>query len=215
MGCNESESRSRIPISYFGVMWVVCRLPCKALSFSENAFDDWHLSYIISERELTLNFAAMTDHDPIDKKALSERDICTKFITPAIKDVAGWDLMQFSEEFTLEKIFVKGKRVARGSKDRADYILFHNRDLPIAIIEAKDNNHDMGAGMQQTVRYAETIDVPFAYSSNGDGSIEHDRTRGDGVLERTATSNVPRDFNYYQSMNNVRRVIQQIKRMKR
>ena len=120
-----------------------------------------------------------------DKKSLSERDICTKFITPAIKDVAGWDLMQFSEEFTLGKIFVKGKRVARGSKDRADYILFHNRDLPIAIIEAKDNNHDLGAGMQQALRYAEMIDVPFAYSSNGDGFIEHDRTRKDGVLERT------------------------------
>lgn len=120
-----------------------------------------------------------------DKKSLSERDICTKFITPAIKDVAGWNLMQFSEEFTLGKIFVKGKRVARGSKDRADYILFHNRNLPIAIIEAKDNNHDLGAGMQQALRYAEMIDVPFAYSSNGDGFIEHDRTRKDGVLERT------------------------------
>jgi type I restriction enzyme, R subunit len=127
----------------------------------------------------------MTDDDPIDKKSLSERDICTKFITPAIKDVAGWDLMQFSEEFTLGKIFVKGKRVARGSKDRADYILFHNRDLPIAIIEAKDNHHELGAGMQQALRYAEMIDVPFAYSSNGDGFIEHDRTREDGVLERT------------------------------
>ncbi len=127
----------------------------------------------------------MTMHDSIDKKSLSERDICTKFITPAIKDVAGWDLMQFSEELTLGKIFVKGKRVARGSKDRADYILFHNRDLPIAIIEAKDNNHDLGAGMQQALRYSEMIDVPFAYSSNGDGFIEHDRTRTDGVLERT------------------------------
>jgi type I restriction enzyme R subunit len=131
----------------------------------------------------------MTSNDNIDKKSLSERDICTKFITPAIKDVADWDLMQFSEEFTLGKIFVKGKRVARGSKDRADYILFHNRDLPIAIIEAKDNNHDLGAGMQQALRYAEMIDTPFAYSSNGDGFIEHDRTKSDGVLERTLGMN--------------------------
>jgi len=131
----------------------------------------------------------MSDHEAIDKKALSERDICTKFITPAIKDVAGWNLMQFSEELTLGKIFVKGKRVARGSKDRADYILFHNRDHPLAIIEAKDNNHDLGAGMQQALRYAEMIDVPFAYSSNGDGFIEHDRTRADGVLERTLAIN--------------------------
>lgn len=127
----------------------------------------------------------MTPDENINKKSLSERDICTKFITPAIKDVAGWDLMQFSEEFTLGKIFVKGKRVARGSKDRADYILFHNRDLPIAVIEAKDNKHGIGDGMQQALRYAEMIDVPFAYSSNGDGFIEHDRTRKDGVLERT------------------------------
>jgi type I restriction enzyme, R subunit len=126
----------------------------------------------------------MTDHDFIDKKALSERDICTKFITPAIKDVAGWDLLQFSEEFTLGKIFVKGKRAARGSKDRADYILFHNRDLPIAIIEVRDNKHDLGAGMQQALRYAKMIDVPFAYSTNGDGFIEHDRTRTEGELER-------------------------------
>jgi len=120
-----------------------------------------------------------------DKKSLSERDICTKFITPAITDVAGWKLWQFSEELTLGKIFVKGKRVARGSKDRADYILFHNRDLPIAIIEAKDNHHDLGAGMQQALRYAEMLDIPFAYSSNGDGFIEHDRTKRVGVLERT------------------------------
>ena len=120
----------------------------------------------------------------MDKKSLSERDICTKFITPAIKDVAGWDLLQFSEEFTLGKIFVKGKRVARGSKDRADYILFHNRDLPIAIIEVKDNKHEIGAGMQQALRYAKMIDVPFAYSTNGDGFIEHDRTRTEGALER-------------------------------
>ena len=127
----------------------------------------------------------MMPNDTINKKSLSERDICTKFITPAIKDVAGWDIMQFSEEFTLGKIFVKGKRVARGSKDRADYILFYKRDLPIAIIEAKDNNHDLGAGMQQALRYAEMIDTPFAYSSNGDGFIEHDRTKSEGVLERT------------------------------
>jgi type I restriction enzyme R subunit len=126
----------------------------------------------------------MSPSGSLNKKSLSERDICTKFITPAIKDVAGWDNMQFSEELTLGKIFVKGKRVARGSKDRADYILFHNRDLPIAVIEAKDNNHDLGAGMQQALRYAKMIDVPFAYSSNGDGFIEHDLTKEEGVRER-------------------------------
>jgi type I restriction enzyme, R subunit len=127
----------------------------------------------------------MTDHESIDKKSLSERDICTKYITPAITTVAGWKITQFYEEFTLGKLHVRGKRVARGVKDRADYLLFHSKNYPIAIIEAKDNNHDLGAGMQQALRYAEMLDVPFAYSTNGDGFIEHDRTRSDGQLERT------------------------------
>ncbi len=126
----------------------------------------------------------MTDHDQIDKKSLSERDICTKFITPAIRDVAGWNDLQFLEEFTLGKIHVRGKRVARGVRDRADYILFYKKQLPLAIIEAKDNNHEIGAGMQQALRYSEMLDIPFAYSSNGDGFIEHDRTRAEGPLER-------------------------------
>jgi len=126
----------------------------------------------------------MTDHDPIDKKNLSERDICTKFITPAIKDVAGWNITQFYEEFTLGKIHVRGKRVARGVRDRADFILFHSKNHPLAIIEAKDNHHDMGAGMQQALRYAEMLDIPFAYSTNGDGFIDHDRTQAGGKLER-------------------------------
>ena len=119
----------------------------------------------------------------IDKKSLSERDICTKYITPAIMDVAGWNISQFLEEFTLGKIHVRGQKVARGVRDRADYILFYKKDLPLAIIEAKDNNHEMGAGMQQALRYAEMRDIPFAYSSNGDGFIEHDRTKSEGELE--------------------------------
>jgi type I restriction enzyme R subunit len=127
----------------------------------------------------------MPDPLPLDKKALSERDICTKFITPAIRDVAGWNDLQFFEEFTLGKIHVRGKSVARGVRDRADYILFYKRNLPLAIIEAKDNHHEIGAGMQQALRYAEMRDIPFAYSSNGDGFIEHDRTKSEGTLERT------------------------------
>lgn len=122
--------------------------------------------------------------DSPNKKDLSERDICTKFITPAIRDVAGWNDLQFFEEFTLGKIFVRGKAVLRGERDRADYILFYRRNLPIAIIEAKDNHHELGAGMQQALRYADKLDIPFAYSSNGDGFIEHDRTKQTGELER-------------------------------
>jgi type I restriction enzyme R subunit len=122
--------------------------------------------------------------DAINKKELSERDICTKFITPAIRDVAKWSEMQFLEEFTLGKIHVRGRSVGRGPRKRADYILFYQRNLPLAIIEAKDNTHDVGAGMQQALDYADTLDIPFAYSSNGDGFIEHDRTKTKGPLER-------------------------------
>ena len=127
--------------------------------------------------------------DTFNKKSLTERDICTKYITPAIKDVAGWGLTQFFEEFTLGKIHVHGKAVARGNRDRADYILFYKKNLPLAIIEAKDNTHSIGAGMQQALRYAEMLDIPFAYSTNGDGFIEHDRTTTDGLLERELSLN--------------------------
>ncbi|HLP80493.1 MAG TPA: restriction endonuclease subunit S [Nitrosomonas sp.] len=115
----------------------------------------------------------MNDQDSIDKKSLSERDICTKFITPAIKDVAGWNIMQFSEQLTLGNIFVKGKRVARGSKDRADYILFHNRDLPIVIIEAKDNNHDLGGLNKSALSHLLTSETPEEFNQHWDFIAEH------------------------------------------
>jgi type I restriction enzyme, R subunit len=125
----------------------------------------------------------------INKKDLSERDICTKFITPAIRDTAGWKMVQVFEEFTLGKIHVRGKSVRRGSRKRADYILFYQKNLPLAIIEAKDNTHGIGDGMQQALEYAETLDIPFAYSSNGDGFVEHDRTNFYGPIERTLALN--------------------------
>jgi type I restriction enzyme R subunit len=121
----------------------------------------------------------------MNKKALSERDICTKFITPAIER-AQWDVMtQVREEVGLTKgrVIVRGKLVSRGTPKRADYVLFYQPNLPIAVVEAKDNNNEMGAGMQQALDYAEMLDVPFAYSSNGDGFLEHDRT-GSAVAER-------------------------------
>ena len=121
----------------------------------------------------------------MNKKALSERDICTKFITPAIER-AQWDVMtQVREEVGLTKgrVIVRGKLVSRGTPKRADYVLFYQPNLPIAVIEAKDNNNAIGDGMQQALGYAEMLDVPFAYSSNGDGFLEHDRTGGT-VVER-------------------------------
>ncbi|WP_067625558.1 EcoAI/FtnUII family type I restriction enzme subunit R [Alicyclobacillus acidiphilus] len=119
----------------------------------------------------------------MNKKDLSERDICTKFITPAIEH-GGWDIKhQVREEyvFTDGRVIVRGNMTARGKKKRADYLLFYRPNTPIAVIEAKDNNHSMGAGMQQAINYGMILDVPFVYASNGDGFIEHDMLTG---LER-------------------------------
>ena len=85
-----------------------------------------------------------------------------------------------------------GKKIKRGRRKKADYILFYKPHIPIAIVEAKDNKHSVGAGMQQALEYTDILDVPFVYSSNGDGFIEHDRTIKDGPIEkpsRPASSN--------------------------
>ncbi|MCX6902542.1 MAG: type I restriction endonuclease, partial [Verrucomicrobia bacterium] len=114
----------------------------------------------------------------MNKKDLSERDICTKFITPAIIG-AKWDVMsQIREEvsFTKGRVIVRGKLWTRGDPKRADYVLSHKPGIGLAVIEAKDNNHAVGAGMQQALDYAVTLDVPFAFSSNGDAFLFHDRT---------------------------------------
>jgi type I restriction enzyme R subunit len=121
----------------------------------------------------------------MDKKSLSERDICTKFITPAVEK-SGWNkLTQLLEEvsFTDGKIYVRGKLTARGNKKRADYILYYKPNIPIAIIEAKDNKHSVRAGIQQALDYAKILDVPCVFSSNGDGFLFHDRTATDGNIE--------------------------------
>jgi len=121
----------------------------------------------------------------MDKKSLSERDICTKFITPALIK-AGWDAQkQVLEEvsFTDGKIYVRGKLTARGARKRADYILYHKANIPIAIIEAKDNNHSVRAGIQQALDYATILDIPCVFSSNGDGFLFHDRTAREGNIE--------------------------------
>ena len=114
----------------------------------------------------------------MDKRSLSERDICTKFITPALRN-AGWDeMLQIREEvsFTKGRIIVRGKLVTRGQGKRADYILYYKPNIPIALIEAKDNTHSVGDGIQQALDYAETLNIPFVFSSNGDGFVFHDRT---------------------------------------
>ncbi len=127
----------------------------------------------------------------MDKKKLSEADICLKFITPALV-ASGWDVdAQVFQEFTLKagRMVVRGQHAARdkASIRRADYMLCRRADQPLAVIEAKDNTHALHAGMPQAIEYAELLDVPFAFSSNGDGFIFRDRTLGDGVLERELT----------------------------
>jgi type I restriction enzyme R subunit len=130
----------------------------------------------------------------MSKKALTETDIRTKFITPALVGPNGdkWDLMtQIREEayFTKGRVIVRGKTVKRGEAKKADYLLYYRPNLPLAVIEGKDNNHAVGAGMQQALEYAEILDIPFAYSSNGDAFLEHDRT----VTSGTVTREIPLD----------------------
>jgi type I restriction enzyme R subunit len=123
-----------------------------------------------------------------NKKTLSERDICTKYITPALLR-AGWSIeTQILEEvsFTDGKLFVRGKLTARGKRKRADYILYYNSN-PVAIIEAKDNSHSINSGIQQALDYAKILDIPCAFSSNGDGFLFHDRTAKDSKIETELT----------------------------
>ena len=123
----------------------------------------------------------------MDKKQFSERDICTKFITPSLVQ-AGWDVQtQIREEvsFTAGRIIVRGRLHSRGKQRRADYVLSYQKNQPIAVIEAKDNNHNLGDGMQQALAYSDALDVPFVFSSNGDGFLFHDRT---GLGEATETT---------------------------
>lgn len=125
----------------------------------------------------------------MNKKALTETDIRTKFITPAILGENGskWDVMtQVREEvyFTKGRVIVRGKTVKRGEAKKADYLLDYKPNVPLAVVEAKDNNQSVGAGMPQALEYAEILDLPFAYSSNGDAFLEHDRTATTGTVTR-------------------------------
>jgi len=122
----------------------------------------------------------------MNKKTLSERDICTKYITPALER-AGWDKMaQIREEvtFTHGRVIIRGRLATRGKAKRADYILSFKPNLPLAVIEVKNNKHPVGAGMMQALRYGEILDIPFVYSTNGNAFLEHDRTCDAGKPEK-------------------------------
>ncbi|MCB0003571.1 MAG: DEAD/DEAH box helicase family protein [Anaerolineae bacterium] len=117
---------------------------------------------------------------------MTEQEIRSRYITPAIQ-AAGWKPNQIREEltFTAGRIIVRGNLSMRSQhRKRVDYLLYHKPNIPLAIVEAKDNNHALSAGMDQALEYAEALDVPFVYTSNGDGFMEHDRTVSDGVVER-------------------------------
>lgn len=114
----------------------------------------------------------------MDKKQMTEEDIKLQYITPAI--TSKWDIRKVTMEtqITDGKVNLKGNLVFREKPKRADYILYLNANNPIAVIEAKDNNHSISFGLQQAMTYAQMLDLPFAYSSNGDGFMEHDFLTG-------------------------------------
>jgi type I restriction enzyme, R subunit len=114
----------------------------------------------------------------MDKKQLTEADIISKFIIPAITD-AGWDTMtQIRQEVKLRdgKVIVRGQIGIRKKVKSADIVLYHKPNMPLAVIEAKANKHEIGKGMQQGLDYAGLLEVPFVFASNGDGFVFHDKT---------------------------------------
>lgn len=118
----------------------------------------------------------------LDKKQMTEEDIKLQYITPAIQAKWGLDRITMETKITDGRINLKGNIVIREKPKKADYVLYLNKNKPIAIVEAKDNNHSVSYGLQQAITYAQMQDIPFAYSSNGDGFQEHDLLTG---LERT------------------------------
>lgn len=127
----------------------------------------------------------------MDKTNLSESDICDKFIRPAMEQ-AGWNgLDQIFREYPLRagRVVVRGSKAYRDKSSvlRADYALFYKANIPLAVVEAKDNKHAVGAGMGQALNYAQLLDVPFSFSSNGDSFVFRDATLATGVLEQNLT----------------------------
>lgn len=121
-----------------------------------------------------------------NKRELSEQDICTQYILPALVR-AGWDISKQVREqvyFTDGRIYVKGNLTKRGEAKKADYILYYKPNIPIAVIEAKKNIYPLGAGIQQALNYADILDLPVAFSSNGDGFIEHDKSGFSSLIEQ-------------------------------
>lgn len=129
----------------------------------------------------------------MDKRQYSEQDISTKFITPAIES-AGWDRMtQYIKQktFTDGRIHIRGKLTTRGKKKRADYILYYKPNIPIGIIEVKENNQSVGSGMQQGLEYAAILKLPFVFSTNGDRFLFHDKTNPNQIETEIELDELP------------------------
>ena len=119
-----------------------------------------------------------------NKKLLNESEIRSEFITPALKS-KGWCLgTTYREEYPITQgQIIAGKNLKRNLPLHADYVLFYRPNIPLAVIEAKDNKHNIADGMQQALKYARMLDVPFAFSSNGDGFIFHNKLKTSGDVE--------------------------------
>ncbi|WP_040839476.1 DEAD/DEAH box helicase family protein [Thiothrix nivea] len=129
----------------------------------------------------------------MDKQRLSETDIISKYILPAVRN-AGWDdMLQIRQEVKLRdgKVIVRGQLGARRTVKSADIVLYHKPNLPLAVIEAKANRHETGKGMQQALGYAHLLDAPFAFASNGDGFIFHDKTNPVQLESELALADFP------------------------
>ena len=118
----------------------------------------------------------------LSKRKMTEEDIKLQFITPAITKQWALSLITMETRITDGQINLRGNMVSRKEAKKADYILYLNESTPIAIVEAKDNKHAVGDGLQQAMQYAIMMDIPFAYSSNGDGFMEHDFLTGEELL---------------------------------
>ncbi len=136
----------------------------------------------------------------INKAKLTETDIISKFILPAVKD-AGWDDMsQIRQEVKLRdgKVVVRGQAAARKKVKSADIVLYHKPGMPLAVIEAKANKHEIGKGMQQGLDYAGLLEVPFVFATNGDGFVFHDKTNPDALETEISLSDFPTPVQLWQ-----------------
>lgn len=140
-----------------------------------------------------------------NSKKLTEEDVKYQFITPAIEH-AGWQKNQLRLEyaFTDGKMHIKGNKGYRGKQKRADYLLLYKPNIPIAIVEAKDMNHAFDDGIQQALGYARTLDIPFAYSSNGKSFMEHNKLTGE--VKELAMSEFPSPEDLWQKYTNSKNI---------